>query len=199
MAWAAGAGRAAVDVAVNAARRAQAPGEIAGRAWYALAVAAQAEFLTVRLLAERGVWGFAPTRTVWRRANAMAKRKSARTFADLPGYVLVGFEGAARWDVVLGLACVRGVMGWGERPARLDVEAVDWAARRSSEAPDAWRHMRSGREFAVGDAVTVIDGAGAGLRGRVVALDGAHARVLAPFLGAERELRAALSDLALAS
>lgn len=183
----------------------------AGLIWYALTVTPRREFEAADRLTRCKVGEvYVPMRKVYRRANRYVKAKRLRNFAILPGYVFIGADaGPVDWYRALSTRWVRGVVGVDGQP--LEVPLTERAGDRSGIGQlkereqrgefTAWgpeRHMRSNREFKVGDTVEVITGplaAGSHPYVKVLTITDEEAEVLATFLGGERVVRLRLETL----
>lgn len=196
-------------------------------AWYVLTVRAGMERAAVAAVQRVGAEVFLPAEQRWVRAHRRrrgARRKEARLYVSLPGYLFVHMPdwlAAGRgWDDILDLDLVHGVVMrhvcvdavgprrvWKREPFRLPPAwrlggwldgRVDLAALDAAVAP-----AEPVYDIATGDAVIVTHEAFDRYPGKVVGIetkDGqAIARVLMAFLGAEREIRVPADDLVRAS
>lgn len=165
--------------------------------WYAVMVRAGQEFAVEALLERRGLVAIVPMITQWRRVNRFVKRKHQVQYPLLARYVLVGFEGAPRWDIVFGLTMVQSVVGVGEVPWRMQGRQVAKFLIELGEvvAPEEQRHMATHHEFAEGDEVEVIGTAYDGHVVRVHRIEGAAARLLLPLFGTQMEVQVPLANL----
>lgn len=165
--------------------------ELASADWYAVRVQGGKEFLAEEMVKGRGVAAVAPQRHVWRRASRYDKRKVMVTLPLLPRYLFVGLTSPGEWSRVLSLPMVHGVIGVAGRPERVRREQLERLMRRAASgafvAPERQRHMRSGREFDVGQKVEIVTGPFEGAVVEVSALNGPTARVLLDLFGGERE------------
>lgn len=179
--------------------------------WFALRVAPGREFAAVDALAMRGVFAFAPTATVYRRANRTTRNGRLRVYPSAPGYVIVGLDPGderrpfLRWAAVFATREVLGVVSNDDTPTRLRRRHACAAHpvavvldRLVTVSPEAQRFMRAGEEFAVGDVARVCEGAFSGFEGEVTALDldAEAARVVMLILGAAREVSVPIAALA---
>lgn len=172
--------------------------------WYAVLARPGTEFAVEALLERRGFVAIVPLHTEYRHVNRYVRRKVKRTYVLAPRYVLVGFgahqlrNGIPPWNEVFSITMVHAVVGLDGEPWRMRGKAVAAFIRAHGlyEAPEEQQHMRTHREFKVGDTVEVVEGSLAGMRVQVHAIDGAAARVLLPLFGKkEQEFALRLSDL----
>jgi len=133
----------------------------------------------------------------------------------MPGYVFAGFAApdvgpVIRWHAINKVKQVRGVVGYENRPWRLDARrrvvrgddgrtaeimipdnrfAAFMRAYRNGKlhAPKAQQFMRTHHEFAVGDEVDVIAGPYRDMRVKVIEITGASARFLLPLFGNDEQ------------
>ena len=140
---------------------------------------------------------------VYRAPNMHVKRKRPMRFPLLPRYLFVGFVGAPVWDALFGLNLwlghnvISGVIGLAGHPWRMDgAKVARWLRDNGMvRAEDAEQHMRSHKEFRVGDTVEIVEGAFIGQHAKVVDMSGSHARILIPLFGTEHEASAPLANL----
>lgn len=164
-----------------------------GLDWYALRARPAAEGLVAGRLGSLGVPCALPVKIEYRRRSRVAKTKEAVTRPVLTGYVFAAVSPCA-WGRVLGVRHVAGVLGVDGVPTRMRASQLAAFCRRSAagafSAPEHQRHMRTGREFAVGQVVE-ITGTRTPLDGSVVevsSLRGEVARVVMQMLGCTREI-----------
>lgn len=160
-----------------------------GLHWYALLARSGAEFDVEALLEARGLVAIVPVRREWRRVNRYVKRKAQVRFSLLPRYVFVGFGngGTSDYDdevraimaIMRELTLVQGVVGRDDAPARMVAREVALFLRDLGEviAPGWQKHVKSGKEFDIGDEVQITDGPFEGHITRVDAVIGRQAKV----------------------
>jgi transcription antitermination factor NusG len=172
-----------------------------GLPWFALRVTPAAERLVADRLGALGIPTAVPLRIEMRRRSRVAKIKEAVTFPVLAGYIFVGLPSAGLWRRVLGLRYVAGVLGVDGVPSRVEVSGLRSFCRRAAagafSAPVHHQHMRTGREFKVGERVEII-ATGTPLDGQVVevaGLRGEVARVVMQMLGSSREVNVRVDRL----
>lgn len=146
------------------------------------------------LLARRaGFEVFLPVRKEWRRRNQFTSQRELQSYPLMPGWMFVGWaRGACRWDDLMALDIVSGVLGTGGRPLRIGQgEMIDamrqWGGGRLPGSLK--RYMRVGHEFEEGDVMRVAEGPFEGQTVRVVEIGGPQTRVLIDFFGKGRSVR----------
>lgn len=177
----------------------------AGLNWYALQVPPQKEFVAQKILRRYGLRTFVPVRVEYRHPSKKSRQlrlpKREVRMAVAPRYVLAGFErGRPLWFRLFNLPCISGVVaGLDGRPMLLPNKEVRRLIRRTAtglNAPEAQKHMRTHREFSVGDDVRVMDGPFDGMVVPVVAIGGGFARLgMTLFGGAVDDIRVPLDVL----
>ncbi|MEO1974911.1 MAG: transcription termination/antitermination NusG family protein [Paracoccaceae bacterium] len=140
------------------------------------------------LLARRaGFEVFLPVRKDWRRRNQFSPERKLQSFPLMPGWMFVGWPaGENRWQDLMALDIVAGVMGTGGRPLRISEQKMtglmrQWGGGRL--APGLKRYMRVGHEFEAGDVMQIAYGPFEGMPAKVVDIDGAETRVLVDIFG----------------
>ena len=172
--------------------------------WYAIMVRAGTESAVEALLERRDFLAAVPMRTYFRKVNRHVERKVEVSYPLAARYVFVAFRaeqmerGMPPWGRVFSITMVQSIVGVGEVPWRMDGRRVAefLVANLNVQPGDGEEHMRTHKEFAVGDMVTVVEGSLAGLTVRVHSISGRDAKVLLPLFGrAEQEFPLRLSDL----
>lgn len=171
-----------------------------GLDWYALRARPATERLVADRLGSLGVPCAVPIKIEYRRRSRVAKTKEAVTLPVLTGYVFAAVA-PGRWGAVLGVRHVSGVLGVEGVPTRMRAAQLAAFCRRSAagafSAPEHQRHMRTGREFSVGQKVEVF-GTRTPFDGRVVEvaeLRGEVAQVVMQMLGSTRTVAVGLDRL----
>jgi len=118
----------------------------------------------------------------------------------MPGYVFLSSQGwPLEWHQVLGAHFVRRVISLDRDPIRLRIGEMDELQEREHDgefiAWSAERHMRTNREFKIGDRVEIVIGPLTGRRAKVVEINDARANVLTEMLGQERFVEVGLEVL----
>lgn len=170
--------------------------------WYALRAPANKELATAETLARRGYSCLVPTETKFRRANRYAKRKREIILPIFPRYVFCGFaERTPPWYDVFRLPLVQGVVSIttdGE-PSEMRRAAITDLIRvygtDPHRAPRPEQHMRTHREFSVGQTVTITDGAYADRTVIVDRIQGHTAEIMLPLFGTEMPVTIPLAFL----
>ncbi len=176
--------------------------------WYALMVKPGTEFDVEALLNAAHILAVVPVRREWRKVNSYVRRKQQVCYSVLPRYVLVGFGGtdASNYEdevraiarIMRELTLVQSVVGMEGMPRRMNALRVAEFLRDLGEidAPKWQRHMKTGREFEVGDQVEVLSGPFSGQVVRVDEIKGRYASVLLPLFGeAEHSVRVPIAKL----
>lgn len=146
-------------------------------------------FLPEHLLRRSGFEVFLPVKKVLRRKNRFSPEKALVTQPLLVDWLFVGWPvGECRWNDLMGLDVVTGVMGTGGRPvgipaARMMQLMRQWGGGELS--PGCFRFLKTGCEFAPGDTVRVVAGPLDGQEVRVVDVSGPSVRALLNILGGE--------------
>ena len=179
--------------------------ELAVLRWYAITTIPGYEATIEEWLERRGLVAIVPMHQVFRSPNMHVKKKRPVRFPLLPRYLFVGFGGVRdEWDVVfgfniwLGSRVVTGIIGTPDGHAwRMDgAKVARWLRVNGMvRADDAEQHMRTHKEFAVGDAVEIAEGPMTGVVGEVVQMTAGEARVLIPLFGTTHEVRVPLANL----
>src|SRR3569832_317622 len=160
--------------------------DLARLAWYAVTTPPGYEATVEEWLERRGLVAVVPMQQVYRAPNMHVKSKRPMRFPLLPRYLFVGFTGSQGWDVVFGLNLwlghnvISGVIGLEGHPWRMDgAKVARWLRDNGMVRADAAeQHMRSHKEFAVGDTVEIVEGAFIGQHAEVVSMSGSEARIL---------------------
>lgn len=160
------------------------------RRWYLARVTPGREKRAVVALWQAGLEAAIPVDALWRHASKQAKArgdaKVERLTPALPGYALVGFEGAwDRWVAALSCDHVNGFVSVQGAPRRLSGDEAIAVVALGRAAPRSWRRMLRGAEFAVGDAVRMMAGPLEGWRGVALSIDLAQGRALVDLEGAD--------------
>ncbi len=170
--------------------------------WHVLTTEHSREFRAAAYLTEQGFKVFVPIDRLYRRVNRYAKRKILRDYPLIPGYVfLMASEAPVRWLQVLSSNFVRRVIVVDREPLEVDSsQMTDLLDRWLGGEFVAWsaeRHMRSGREFKIGDGVEIVIGLLTGHQAEVVGIDDeeARAQILVEMLGSNRVVDVRLETL----
>lgn len=166
--------------------------------WFVLFAPAGKEFAAQRVLEKRGIVSYLTLVRRWRRANRYVRQKERFAFPALPGMLFVGFSATPPWFDVFGLSVIHGALGIGDTPHPVSGKALDAFIDRNRswfDVEDVQRFMRSRREFAVGDTVTIADGPFEGHVVDVRAIRGARAEILVDLLGGPHLVSVALDKL----
>ena len=135
---------------------------------------------------------FLPVRKEWRRRNQFSTEKTLQSFPLMPGWMFVGWSAAeCRWQELMALDIVSGVMGTGGRPLRISEAMICSLMRRWGGGllpPDLNRYMRRGNEFDVGDTMRVTEGPFVGFPARVLEIDGPETKVVVNIFGRDTPL-----------
>ncbi|MEL6257566.1 MAG: transcription termination/antitermination NusG family protein [Pseudomonadota bacterium] len=166
--------------------------------WFAFRVEPQKERLAAQMVRNGGVFATVPLAQKWRRKNRFQKKRQAVKYPVMSGYILARLEGETLfdmpWRTVFSPHLVKSVVGANDRPLELSAQQVDnfLLKERNGVFSDAtiFKNMRTHGEFELGDLVEFTAQGFEGCKGRVVGLTEREARILAPFLGGEREIRA---------
>lgn len=167
---------------------------IEDRDWYALRVRAQTERSVASRLRWQGACAVVPVHRSWRRQNRYTKSKARRERPIMPGYVWIALPDPANWHDVLCWDYVFSVVSFDGRPLPMNKKQVEKMLTDERNGlfadDDLWRNMKSYGEYTIGDEVE-FDGSGfQGMRGKVVDITEAEAKVLIRFLGSERVVTA---------
>lgn len=167
--------------------------------WYALRVPPQKEFVAREILKRKGLSTFLPVERVWRRRNKYTKVKDLRQLPLMPRHVFTGFpKHATSWFDVFKLPVITGVVGVNGEPKQMDKAGMTRIMRlyeNALDAPKVQKHMATHQEFAEGDPVQIMGGPFDGMVVPVVALIGAHAKVLISLFGGEKPVDIPIAHL----
>jgi transcription antitermination factor NusG len=151
------------------------------RTWYLVQVPSGRETLVADLMRSRHHEAIVPVVRCWRRPNRHTHTKREREFTLMARYVILGFDplGMSGFDDLRRYSFVHTVVsdanGY-ETIARAQlIEFVKLLGTSTWTVDQAQRFMRTGREFAVGDRVEVLDGSLAGWIVTVKAIEGGTA------------------------
>ncbi|MDB5525532.1 MAG: hypothetical protein JWM58_3295 [Rhizobium sp.] len=132
---------------------------VADLTWYALITPPQKEFAAQEILKRRGIATFCPFESVWRRKSRYTTDKHLRHFPVMPRYVFAGFETEPSWYHIFQTPLVAAVVGLNGCPVPIDgMPKLVSMFRNGLRRPDAERHMKTHREYHVGDAAVVVSG-----------------------------------------
>ena len=129
--------------------------------WYVLRVEPGREQSAEEQLNRRGIETYLPLQTVWRRPGKHSKEKLERRVALMVGYAFANVDGHEKWPRIHDCGLVHAIIGDERGYYRLRDDIVPELRRRFGfvlYAARAQRHMRTYREFKVGDWVTIADG-----------------------------------------
>ena len=115
------------------------------------------------------------------RVSRRSRVKVEREFPLLPGYVFVGFPASADLRPVIDLPEVIGPVGLMSFADRVPADQVEAFLSRYDQAPYI-------PNYKIGDKVRLRSASLEHVVGEVVAMDDETARILVPFLGAQREI-----------
>ncbi|MBB5515782.1 transcription antitermination factor NusG [Rubricella aquisinus] len=149
----------------------------------------KAVFLPEHLLRRAGFEVFLPVKKVLRRKNRFTPEKALVAQPLLVDWLFVGWPiGGSRWDHLMDLDVVTGVMGTGGRPVEIPSARVMQLMRQwggGMLSPECERYLKSGVEFKPNDLVRVIAGPLDGVRLRVVDVSGPTVKAALDILGGE--------------
>ena len=174
-----------------------------GRDWYVLTCEPQKEFVCVRILTNHfGLDAFAVAEAKWRRRSRYTKSKRLVERPIAPRYVFLGVR-QGEWPPFVSLANLRAITGVvahpDGRPKLIPTGEVDRLLRlhevKALHAPLEQRHMQTGKEFGVGDAVMVSDGPFEGRVTEVQAIKGDRAHILMELMGGRQHFVVRLDQL----
>lgn len=132
---------------------------VEGLDWYALTVPPQKEFAAQEIMKRRGFTTFCPFESLWRRKSKYTNEKELRHFPLMPRYLFVGFDDHPSWFDVFQIPLIVSVVGLEGVPAKLgNMQRFVSNFRNGLRRPDAERHMKTHREYKVGDTVLVVEG-----------------------------------------
>lgn len=187
--------------------------------WCAFTVPAQREYLAAYFLRTVvGATTYVPTETRWRRHNRHSRAKDEIAFPVAPRYVWAGFAGEPPWWDISQIPMISGVVGIQGKAALFGGKTFDKFVatipngelrvgngerrvyingRGVFRAPREQRHMRTHKEFGIGDLVVVTTGPFADMKFKVENIRGKNATVLMPMLldGGLREVSIPLGVL----
>jgi transcription antitermination factor NusG len=128
--------------------------------WYALLTPPQKEFVAQEILKRQGVVTFVPFESMWRKHSRYARDKVLKHYPMMPRYVFAGFkpEIDVAWYDIFNLNIIAGVVGLNGTPKKIN-GVPDLIARFKNglKRPDAERHMRTHKEYKVGDTAVIRD------------------------------------------
>lgn len=146
-------------------------------------------FLPEHLLRRAGFEVFLPVKKVLRRKNRFCPDKMLVSLPLLADWMFVGWPvGQHRWQDLMALDVVTGVMGTGGRPvsippARIQRLMRQWGGGQLSA--ECHRYMKARCDFSVGDTVRVVAGPLEGVHVRVVDIAGPTVKSALDILGGE--------------
>lgn len=172
--------------------------------WFALTVPPQREKAVNGILQNAGFATFLPVRREFRYANRvqrMKRKKKLESFPLIPGYVFVGMnEHTPGWWNILRFGIITGIIGHDGRPVEIPSDesarglgklmADDSAGRYN--APGVHAHMKTFKEFRVGDRVLTEDRL---FEGRVIEMRDTRAKVMVEIFGTTRYADIAIDRL----
>lgn len=172
--------------------------------WFLAKVPSGKEFVAERILDDAGLLVFVPIEERYRKANRTVREKKTIRVALIPGYVLVAMPPVALsqmpWMRLFRFRLVAGVVGRDGLPSRVPAREAREMIRRHCAGefmpPSFYKHMRSYREFQVGDTVEVLEGPFEGNVFEVTAIKGQNAQMVVDIFGGQREVTVPLEKLA---
>jgi transcriptional antiterminator NusG len=183
-----------------ASRNGRLPALVGELDWYALTVPPQKEFAAQEIIHRRGVATFCPFESMWRQKSRYTREKDLRSYPIMPRYVFVGFErdpnAPVSWYHVFQIPLVLSVVGFNGEPKTVS-NMADFIARfrNGLKRPSAEAHMRTHREYGVGDLVTFVEGPFSDLKVKVENINNGHAFFTIGMFGAERQMSIPLEKL----
>lgn len=167
--------------------------------WYVLRIEAQKEFAAQMILQKRGLTTFLPTEHRWRRRNKFTKQKELRKYPLMVRYLFAGFEpGIPLWFDLFRIPIIQSVVGVAGMPRQLDSAAVTRLIEHYHDGlvrPPQEKHMRTNREFGVGDAVRIVEGPFEGIVAPVHEITRGQAHIFAGLFNGEVPLKIDLDKL----
>ncbi|MFY0619311.1 transcription termination/antitermination protein NusG [Shimia sp.] len=152
----------------------------------------QKRFVHEVILRRNGFEVFLPVKLDWRQKHRCTKEKHLMAFPLLADWLFVGWPaGTPRWEDLMSLDVVCGVLGTGGRPIRVSETRMarlmaQWGGGRA--APEHRRYQRTHAEYDVGDRVRVAVGSLEGQEVSVVSLEGSGARVALQLFGRDVQM-----------
>lgn len=184
------------------------PEMVDSRAWYALRVKSQKEFVTQTILKDRGLMSYVPVRKEWRHRNKFDRIKRQKTLISYPetvGYVFIGFTvnqliwgNIPHWLKIFQIPTITGVLGVFGEPKQVDKGSLKRMVKKlpnGMQRPDREKYMRTHKEFKEGDTVLICNGPFEGHEVPVVEILGEKARLDIEFLGQKHEVLIDCFDL----
>ncbi|MEP2782316.1 MAG: hypothetical protein ABJO67_03270 [Pseudoruegeria sp.] len=159
-------------------------------------------FVHERILSRAGFAVVMPLRWEFRQKSRYSKDKKSVAYPLLGSWLFVGWPvGQSRWSDLMATNIVAGVAGTGGKPLLLtghNRERFEEAFKNCNyQAPDRHKYMRSGREFVIGDRVTVEGGPFVGFPAQVVDIEDEISTVLVDIFGRAIPVEVPSYDLAL--
>lgn len=157
--------------------------------WYALTVPPQKEFAAQEIMRRRGFTTFCPFESLWRKKSRYTREKELRHFPIMPRYLFAGFDRHPSWFEVFQIPLISGVIGLEGEPAKIgNMGRFISNFRNGLRRPDAERHMKTHREYAVGDTAIIVEGALADRLVKVEDISKGHAFFKLEMFGSECRL-----------
>ncbi len=156
--------------------------------WHCFWTPPRKEAAAIAWLDLRGVHGWRPVETRWRRITRGKRRKVEYLASVVLRYVFARFSGKPQWDVLRGCRWITGIVGVGGRPACITDDALSKMAAVPETLAALREARRAAREITAGCKATIIDGAMAGWVVDIARVSDGMAAFLVPLLGADEAL-----------
>jgi transcription antitermination factor NusG len=167
--------------------------------WYCLRIAPQKEFVAQEILKRRGLVTFVPSEHRWRRKNKYTKMKELRRYPLMVRYLFIGFTpGVPLWFNLFSIPIIQSVVGVNGVPWQFDTIAVRRLIEQYHDGlvrPTQEKHMRTNREFGVGDSVRIVEGPFEGIVAPVRDITRGQAHMFAELFNGEVPLKIDLNKL----
>lgn len=156
-------------------------------------------FLPEHLLRKAGFEVFLPVRWDKKRKNRFSPEKELVAQPLLVDWMFVGWPADQnRWEDLMRLDVVMGVMGTGGRPIIMKASTVIGLMRRwggGMLSPKCHQMVKNGHDLEVGDAVRIDRGVWADFEAKVVEVKGANVSVVLDLFGRDTPAEFSWMDL----
>jgi transcription antitermination factor NusG len=165
--------------------------------WFALRIIPQRELMAAKLLRHDGLVAEVKTEKRLRRRTKWDAERRYITYTAAPGYCFIAVPSAMDPRCyVRPFHIFRSFVGKDGIPAALDPKQMRaFLNLEDADLPGYYRHFKTGREFSIGDTVTIATGPFRDQQVRVEDVQDGEALFFMRLLGRDQEIRVSVNDV----
>lgn len=159
--------------------------------WYVLRVPPTKEMAAHVILERRGYKTMLPTEE---RAYKKRNRREhvLKRYPIMSGYVIAQLPEPVNWHTIMSIPCIRGVIGWDNRPRPVPYERLEELMRRTGQYVS---HVPGRRSLRKGDIIRVIAGAWTGWETDLKGIHEGQAKLVVQLFNRPAEIMVPLEQL----